>query len=179
MSVNTSIRQSIDRVFRQADQRWSQLEAREQKLLTGTAALLTVLFIWLVLLDPAWTTLRKTRTAIPAALEKAGQAMQLAQELQTLQGKARKPVARSGDAKAYLLNTLAQRGWHKPDTLGEPVAGQFDIRCKSIPVRDTLEWLDDTARQPGMKLVAVGFVKREAGIVDLQAQFRLTDGVQP
>ena len=106
--------------------RWQKLAAREQNLLLGASAVLSLALLWWLALAPALATLRSA-PARHAQLDAQLQQMQALQlEAQQLQNA---PQLRTADARRSLQNALAQQ-------LGDSAKIQFSGDRATVTLKD-------------------------------------------
>jgi general secretion pathway protein M len=101
---------ALTRARDQARSYWAGRAARERRLLKLAAYALAALAVWLLLVQPAWRTLRAAPAQLDALEVQLQQLQRLAAEAQTLKGAAPVTSAQAGLALKAATDRLGDKG---------------------------------------------------------------------
>lgn len=109
MSAVALQRQRLLALREQLRARWRALAPRERRLLAGAGALLALLAVWLLLVQPAWRTLRETPAQIDRVEAQLQRMQRLAAEASELRGTTPVPAAQAQEALRAATQRLGER----------------------------------------------------------------------
>jgi type II secretory pathway component PulM len=179
VSTPNPTRGLLEQTLRSAEQRWSRLNAREQKLVSIAIVVVMFSVLWLILLEPAIKTISAVEKNLPLALKQASRALSLATDIENIKGSTGKAIVQAGGARASIDRTLAERGWSDKTEIKNNESGTLNISVKSVGAKDAFAWLDDIAKQPGVRLDRVRLNKTSPGVVDIVLDITLADKATP
>jgi type II secretory pathway component PulM len=151
------------------------MNAREQKLVSIAIVVLIISILWLILLEPAIKTISAVEKNLPLALKQASRALSLTSDIQTIRGSIGKAIVQAGGARAVIDRTLAEQGWTDKTEIKNNESGALNITVKSVGAKEAFVWLDDIAKQPGVRLDRVRLNKTSPGVVDIVLDVTLAD----
>ena len=102
----------------QIQTRLDQLNTRERKLVTWGGTVALALIGWFVLLEPAIVTIQQAPANQAALVDKAGQVMRAAQDLEALRGARSRVVVPESDLQVRLQQLLEEQGEQAPQDIG-------------------------------------------------------------
>jgi len=118
-----------------------QLNARERMLVTYGGALAGVLITWFVFIEPAWQTVQQAPGAQAALVDKAGQVMRAAQDLEALRGARSRVVVPDTDLQQRLEALLIEQGIAERSTLIRTEEGDIRVEFAQVSASGFLAWL--------------------------------------
>jgi general secretion pathway protein M len=147
---------------------WGERSPREKKLISIGSAVLALVVLYSVALDPALTGRAKLRDELPAMQRRLAQMTAEANEARSLSSAAQGSAPTGNALKDALAASLAQRGLAATQL---NVAGpNVQLQLKNVEFGTWVAWLDDVRRQFKVK-VAEAHVSalKEDGQVDVTA----------
>jgi general secretion pathway protein M len=151
---------------------WSQREPREQAALAGAALVAAAALMYLLLIDPALSSITGLQRSLPHARDQAAQLEALLAEVRSL--KARPAVAGAGgsDTPAALEQSLAAAGL-KAARIVPLSNGSLQLTFANVPYAALSVWLAGAERELGMHAVAVTVkATKDAGNADVDLALR-------
>lgn len=142
-----------------------QLNTRERKLVTYGGALAAALITWFVLIEPAWLTVQQAPANQAALVDKAGQVMRAAQDLEALRGARSRVVVPESDLQARLQQLLEEQGIAEQATLMRAEEGDIRVEFNNVSATGFLAWLARTEAISSLKLNLAEVEKVEAGVL--------------
>lgn len=141
VSLNQMIPAWWPRLQREAQQSWSRLAPREQRLLGLCGVVVLLAIVWLVLFEPAWNTVRRLNTAMPQLHAQSAQLDAILSEARELQGQAdRQGITQ--DLPQEITTSLQRAGLAGFSRLAdESNNGPWRIELEAAPVAATFGWL--------------------------------------
>ena len=121
--------------------RLDQLNARERALVTYGGALAAVLIPWFVLIEPAWQTVQQAPSNQAALVDKAGQVMRAAQDLEALRGARSRVAVPDTDLQKRLEELLVEQGIAERSTLIRTEEGDIRVEFAQVSASGFLAWL--------------------------------------
>ncbi|MBB1595820.1 type II secretion system protein GspM [Achromobacter sp. UMC46] len=146
-----SVRKPVDPALARARQRYEALAPRERRLVTGAAALLGTVIVFVALIEPPLNTMRKLQAELPALRTQAASVADLTSQARSLRQRSATPAA-SMPTSAELGASLERAGlppgmW----TLGQPESGTgVLLTLNQAPSSALLRWLDGAGRDWGV-----------------------------
>lgn len=128
---------------------FQRLNPRERRLVVGLAAFVLATLVWLILIDPAWNTIRGARTALPTLRTQAASVADIASRVRGLQRSAASHAQGALPTDAELRTSLRQAGVKDEEwSLQAPADDGKSVTLKlSQAHADTvLRWLDSAPR---------------------------------
>lgn len=125
----------------QLNNRLDQLNARERALVTYGGALAAVLITWFVLIEPAWQTVQQAPSNQAALVDKAGQVMRAAQDLEALRGARSRVVVPDTDLQKRLEELLVEQGIAEQSSLIRTEEGDIRVEFSQVSASGFLAWL--------------------------------------
>lgn len=142
VSLNQLVPAWWPRIQRETQQSWSRLAPREQRLLSLCGVIVLLAIIWLVLLEPAWNTVRRLNTAMPQLHAQAAQLDAILSEARELQGQAGQQQLTAQNMPEEITASLQRAGLADFSSLApEPIDGPWRIDFEAAPVAATFSWL--------------------------------------
>lgn len=124
------------RLFKSAQDRWHQLERREQLALSLAAAVCALAVLWWGLLSPALHTLRFSATEHQRLDAQLRHMQQLQAQAHALRAQ---PPVKSEDARSALESSVQQRFGKRAQL--SVVQGQLSLTLKSVDADALAQWL--------------------------------------
>lgn len=152
---------------------WSQRAPRERLLLAAAAAVLLLALIYLVLIEPAASGIRRLERGLPAARMQAAQLDQLLAEVTALKSRPQIAVLAPAEARAALDKSLAGAGL-KAERIVPLADGDVQLTFANASYAAWSTWLAAAERGLGAKAGTV-VVRSTAtpGAADIEMTLRL------
>jgi type II secretory pathway component PulM len=160
---------NIANVLRQLDNRFEELNAREQKLVKFLFATVALALVWLIAIEPALNTSLRGRQMLAEKQLLTAQVLALSKEIVSMKNQGASVAAAQGLPREQLESRLALMQWLEKSRITEKSEGQFSVELSGLPAADALEWLDATERMSGLALSSVTLNKVSTGTVDMTA----------
>lgn len=148
-----------------AQSRLDQLNSRERMLVTYGGALAGVLLTWFVLIEPAWVTVREAPANQAALVDKAGQVMRAAQDLEALRGARSRVVVPETDLQARLQELLNEQGIAEQASLVRTEEGDIRVDFNGVSATGFLAWLLRAESISSLTVNQAEMQKVEAGVL--------------
>jgi len=142
-----------------------QLNARERMLVTYGGALAGVLITWFVFIEPAWQTVQQAPGAQAALVDKAGQVMRAAQDLEALRGARSRVVVPESDLQARLQQLLDEQGIAEQAALVRTEEGDIRVEFNNVSASGFLAWMARAEAISSINLNLAEVEKVEAGVL--------------
>ena len=126
----------------QATRHWQRLAPRERRLLSWAGAIAAIALVWTLGIEPAWQTVTRLGTGLPALRAQAAQVDALIAEARTLQGAAAQGEA-TGDMPTELADSLRRAGLAEVVTLTAADANTWTAEVSAAPIEPLMRWLQD------------------------------------
>lgn len=153
-------------LLNRAQAQLDQLNTRERKLVTYGGALAAVLITWFVLIEPAMVTVQQAPANQAALVDKAGQVMRAAQDLEALRGARSRVVVPESDLQARLQDLLDEQGIAEQGTLVRTEEGDIRIDFANVSASGFLAWLARAESISSLTLNLAEVEKVEAGVLN-------------
>lgn len=130
------------RLHRETTTAWQRLAPRERRLLSLGGVVIALAFIWLVLFEPAWTTVRRLEASLPQLHAQSAQLDAIlleARELQRLGGGQGLPADQMLDEISASLERAGLAGVSLLSA--DKPQGPWEVIVESAPVAATLQWM--------------------------------------
>ena len=152
-------------LLNKAQAQLDQLNSRERKLVTYGGALAAVLIAWFVLIEPALLTIQQGPTNQAALVDKAGQVMRAAQDLEALRGARSRVVVPESDLQARLQQLLEEQGIAEQATLVRTEEGDIRVEFDNVPASGFLAWMARAEAISSITLNQAEVEKVQAGVL--------------
>lgn len=143
-----------------------QLNTREKTLVTYGGLFAGVLVTWFGLIEPALLQVQNAPNTQAALLQKAGQVMRAAQELEELRSVRSRVVLPEGDVQNRLQQLLEEQGMAKQTTLLSTEEGGLRVEFQSVPATAFLAWIARVESISNLRLNMAEIEKVEAGVLN-------------
>lgn len=145
--------------------RLDQLNTRERKLVTWGGSLALVLIGWFVLIEPALTTIRQAPANQAALVDKAGEVMRAALDLEALRGARSRVVVPESDLQARLQELLDEQGIAEQASLVFTAEGEYRVEFSGVSASGLLSWMARAEAISSLQLNLAEVEKVEAGVL--------------
>ncbi|MBO1113435.1 type II secretion system protein GspM [Bordetella petrii] len=138
---------------------YAQRARREQQLLAGAGALMAAAFVFLVLIEPAWSTVKQARRELPGLRAQAATVAELTAQVRALRrqdaGAASAAPAIAELAASLRREGLPQASWSLAEAAARPAPADsktpapspaIALTLRDAPAAALFRWLDTTAR---------------------------------
>lgn len=142
-----------------------QLNPRERKLVLYGGALAALLITWFVLLEPAIVTVQQAPATQAALVDKAGQVMRAAQELETLRGTRSRVVVPQTDVQQRLQVLLNEQGIADNTSLVQTEEGDIRLELNNVSATGFLAWLVQAESISSLRINTAEIEKTGAGVL--------------
>lgn len=126
----------------QTARHWQRLAPRERRLVCCAGAIAAIALVWTLGVEPAWQTVTRLGTGLPALRAQAAQVDALIAESRTLQGSAAAGQA-VDDLALELTDSLRRAGLAESVTLTQADAGTWTAEVDAAPIEPLMRWLQD------------------------------------
>lgn len=152
---------------------WSERAPREKAILAGGGLVLAAALIYLLLIDPAWTGIRRLERGLPAARAQAAQLQSLLAEAGALKARPQIAAVSAAEARATLEKSLAAAGLKA--TRIQPLSeGDLQLSFANVPYAAWSAWLAGTERTLGARAHSVNATRASAaGNADIELVLKL------
>lgn len=152
---------------------WSQRAPRERLMIAAALAVVLLAIIYMALIEPASTGIRRLERGLPVMRTQAVQLEQLIAEVASLKARPQVASLSPGEARAALEKSLTAAGL-KADKIVPLADGDVQITFANVPYATWSTWLATAERQLGSK---AGTVTARAtstpGSADIEMSLRL------
>lgn len=148
-----------------AQNQLDQLNTRERKLVTWGGTVAMVLIGWFVLIEPAMVTIQQAPANQAALVDKAGQVMRAALDLEALRGARSRVVVPESDLQARLQQLLDEQGIAEQAGLIRTEEGDIRVEFKQVPATGFLSWMSRVEAISSLQLNLAEVEKVEAGVL--------------
>lgn len=155
----------LNSLLNKASAQLDQLNSRERKLVTYGGALALLLITWFVLIEPAMLTIQQGPANQAALVDKAGQVMRAAQDLEALRGARSRVVVPESDLQARLQQLLEEHGIAEQSSLLRTEEGDLRVEFNNVPAIGFLAWLARAEAISSVRLNMAELEKQEAGVL--------------
>ncbi len=162
--------------FKAIQHAFKQLNPREQLLLKLASGLALTCFTWLVLIEPAVTTLINANERKRELVKKVNEVNELAALLEKLDQSNTIIFDVPTDNLSQLNQLLAQHSLDSTATTNLVTADEIEIRFTESPVISVLKCVAEFEKMPNTQLTRIELNKSEAGQVTGQVNLRKTSG---
>lgn len=149
--------------------RWNGLSRRERAFVAAGATLLTVAFLFVVAIEPAWHDRTRLAAELPALRDAAARVEALKDTATALRGHGRSVesgAALRDAARASLARTAL------PGTADLSPDGALVVAAHAVPAAALLPWLESFARDAHLRVATARIASTAApGIVDADVRF--------
>ncbi|WP_341237117.1 type II secretion system protein GspM [uncultured Limnobacter sp.] len=152
-------------LLNKAQAQLDQLNGRERKLVTYGGALAAVLIAWFVLIEPALLTVQQGPANQAALVDKAGQVMRAAEDLDALRGARSRVVVPESDLQARLQQLLEEQGIAEQTTLVRTEEGDIRVEFNNVSASGFLAWLSRAESISSINMNVAEVEKPEAGVL--------------
>lgn len=126
----------------QGARHWQRLAPRERRLVSWAGAVATIALVWVFAVEPAWQTVTRLGTGLPALRAQAAQVDALLAEARTLQGATAGGIA-TDTLPAELADSLRRAGLADTVRLSETDGDTWTARVDAAPIAPLMTWLQD------------------------------------
>ena len=133
--------------------------------MTYGGALAAVLIAWFVLIEPALLTIQQGPANQAALVDKAGQVMRAAQDLEALRGARSRVVVPESDLQARLQQLLEEQGIAEQATLVRTEEGDIRVEFDNVPASGFLAWMARAEAISSITLNQAEVEKVQAGVL--------------
>lgn len=155
----------LDSFTRQIQARLDQLNSRERKLVSYGSVVVAAALAWFVLIEPAWMTVRQAPANQAALVDKAGQVMRAAQDLDALRAARSRVVVPESDLQTRIQQLLVEHGIAEQAMLTRSEDGNLRIEFSNAPATGFLAWLARIEAISNLKINLAEIEKTEAGLL--------------
>lgn len=152
-------------LLNKAQAQLDQLNTRERKLVIYGGALAAVLIGWFVLIEPALLTVQQAPANQAALVDKAGQVMRAAQDLEALRGARSRVVVPESDLQARLQQLLEEQGIAEQAALIRTEEGDIRVEFNRVSASGFLAWMARAEAISSINLNLAEVEKVEAGVL--------------
>lgn len=153
---------------------WSARAPRERLTLAAAAALLVLIAVYLVLIEPAAAGIPRLERTLPAARTQAVRLEQLLAEVASLKTRPQVAVAGPAEIRAALDRSLAAAGL-KASRIVALTDGDLQLSFANVPYAAWTSWLAAAERELGAKAGAVAARATDTpGAADIDVTLRIT-----
>jgi len=151
---------------------WSEREPRERSLLAGAALLVGLALLYLVLVEPAVSSIARLQRSLPLARAQAAELEALLGEVRALKARPAVATGSGKDALPALEQSLAAAGLKAARVV--PLAnGAFQLTFSNVSYASWSVWLAAAERELGMHAIAVTVrATSAAGNADVELALR-------
>lgn len=133
---------------------WRERAPREKLVLALLAVIITVAAIFLLLIEPAMSGIRRLERGLPQQRSQAAQLDALLGEVKSLRGRAQVAVISPSEARAALDKSLAAAGLKAARVV--PLAdGDLQLTFSNVPFAAWSTWLAGVERELGARTISV------------------------
>lgn len=153
---------------------WAERVPRERAiLLAGGAALLAVL-VFLLLIEPAYTSIGRLERSLPQQRAGAAELDSLLSEVKTMRARPQVASVSSGDVRAAVDASLTRAGF-KAARIVPLSDGDLQLTFSDVPFGSWAPWLAGIERELGARATSVNIAARDKtpGNVDVELALRL------
>lgn len=153
---------------------WAERAPRERSVLALGAALLLLVVVYLVLVEPAWTGIARLERSLPQMRTNAAELESLLSEVRSLRTRAGVASVSAGEARGAIDTSLARSGVKAARVI--PLSdGDMQMTFSDVPFAHWAPWLAGIERELGARATAVTVTGRDAtpGNVDVELALRL------
>lgn len=152
---------------------WTQRAPRERLMIAAAAAVVLLAIIYLMLIEPASTGIRRLERGLPVMRTQAVQLDQLLAEVSTLKARPQVATLPPSEARAALEKSLMAAGL-KAERIVPLADGDLQITFANVPYAAWSSWLAAAERQLGSKAsVVTARATATAGSADIEMSMRL------
>jgi general secretion pathway protein M len=152
---------------------WSERALREKAILAAGGLVVLAAFIYLTMIEPAWTGISRAERGLPATRAQAAQLESLLGEVGALKAKPQVAAVSASEARATLEKTLSAMGLKAARI--QPLAdSDLLLSFTSVPYASWTTWLADAERTLGARAISVSATRvTAAGQADIELVLRL------
>lgn len=152
---------------------WSQRAPRERLLLIAAASVVLLAILYMALIEPAASGIKRLERSLPVARTQAVQLEQLLAEVVALKAKPQVAVLPAAEARAALDKSLAAAGL-KAERIVPLADGDLQITFANVPFAVWSTWLAGAERELGAKAgVVTARATGTPGGADIEMSLRL------
>ena len=153
---------------------WAERGPRERAILALGGALVLVVIIYLVAIEPAWTGIARLERSLPQQRANAAELEALLAEVKALKARPAVATMSAADARGALETSLGKAGL-KAARIVPLSDGEIQLQFSDVPVSKWAPWLAGIERELGARSTVVTVTGREAtpGNVDVDLALRL------
>jgi general secretion pathway protein M len=153
-------------------QLWAARQPREQALLAAAAGVVGVALLYLVLIEPAYSSIARLQRALPQSRTQSVQLQTLLTEVRALKSRPTVAGAAGSDPAAAVEQSLAASGL-KPTRMVPLANGALQLTFSNVPYAGWSVWLATAERELGMRAAAVtARATRTPGNADIDLTLR-------
>lgn len=142
------------------------LNPRERKLVSWAALFATLVFVWLVLLEPAINTLDGADARRTALLEKANKVTEAALNLDAMRGSRSQISVKAEELGVRVQKLAAEAGLTAHLEMQTDSTGHVSATLKNAPAAGVLRWLAMVDGLGSVRVTQASLSKPEAGTVE-------------
>ncbi len=152
---------------------WSERAPREKAILIAGAGVVVAALIYLVLIEPAWSGIRRLERALPNARAQAAQLQSLLAEVGALKARPQVAAVSTAEARATLDKSLAAAGL-KAARIQPLSETDLQLTFANVSYASFGTWLAETERTLGARATTLKATRTEAaGHADVELVLRL------
>ena len=152
-------------LFNTLHNRLDQLSAREYKVVAYGSAVVAALITWFLLIEPAMLTIQQAPANQAALVDKAGQVMLAAQDLEALRGTRSRVVVAESDIQARLQQLLNEKGIAEQANLIRTEEGDTRVEFSNVSASGFLAWVAGAEAISNVTVNTAEIEKVEAGVL--------------
>jgi len=152
---------------------WSQRAPRERLVLSVAAAVLLLVLVYLLLIEPAASGIPRLERSLPAARTQAEQLDRLLAEVASLKARPQVALVAPAEARASLERSLGAAGL-KAAKIAPLADGDLQIAFANVSYATWSSWLAGAERELGAKAgVVTARATGTPGAADIEMSLRL------
>lgn len=153
---------------------WNERAPRERAVLALLGVLVTLAIVFLALIEPAWTGIKRLERGLPSQRQQAAQLDALLAEVKNIKARAQVATVSPTEARAALEKSLAASGL-KASRIVPLSDGDLQLTFANVPFAGFATWLAGVERELGARTVTVtANATPTAGSVDVELALRLS-----
>jgi general secretion pathway protein M len=153
---------------------WAERAPRERSILAAGGALLALVLVYWLLIEPAWTGITRLERSLPQLRANAAELESLLSEVRALRARAGVANVSAAEARGAIDASLARSGVKAARVV--PLSdGDMQLTFSDVSFGHWAPWLAGIERELGARATAVTVTGRDAtpGNVDVELALRL------
>ncbi len=157
-------------------QQWAALAPRDRRvILLGTAGLV-VIFGYFVLFEPAWKGRQQLQAELPVLRSQLASLEGMAAEARRLSAGAAASTGADSLAQARVVLEQSLQSAGIKDAQVQIVGEMIEVRFKSMPYAQWLDWLAEASRQSRLRVVDAQVTRDTAGMASARVALARPQG---